>query len=219
MDEGGKNGRSTAPQTILVMTIIGLLSGNLNLSSEKSDISDFIYDKKGNLIRHTQKDEYNTTIEKVYYYRGDTVFEDCRDKNAPFERRINIYTINKYGKIITSYTWGEESQFFDIYDRDKKMATVNSRYPKLYNTLFCYSTDGRLLTYEYDHDRKLYEFIYSTDNKLVKIEHIQGQRVVERSEYSYGENGLPVKITRWEGIYYYYDFNNKNYYTLEYEFY
>ncbi|GAL86031.1 hypothetical protein MYP_3260 [Sporocytophaga myxococcoides] len=192
---------------------------NLNLSSEKSDISDFIYDKKGNLIMHTHKDEYNMITEKVYYYRGDTVFEDCRDKNAPFERRINIYTINKYGKIITSYTWGEESQFFDIYDRDKKMATVNSRYPKLYNTLFCYSTDGRLLTYEYDHDRKLYEFIYSADNKLTKIEHIQGQRVVERSEYSYGENGLPVKITRCEGIYNYYDFNNKNHYILEYEFY
>ena len=31
MDEGGKNGRSTAPQAILVMTIIGLLSGGVAL--------------------------------------------------------------------------------------------------------------------------------------------------------------------------------------------
>jgi len=192
---------------------------DLKPDSDKSDISDFIYDKKGNLIRHTQKDEYNKITETVYYYRGDTVFEDYREKSAPFERRISIYAINKYGKIITSYTWGEELQFINIYDRDKKMATVNSRYPKLYNTLFCYSTDGRLLTYEYDNDRKLYEFIYNTENKLTRIENIQGQRVVARSEYYYGENGLPVKITRCEGIYNYYDFNNKHHYTLEYEFY
>jgi len=197
----------------------GLLSKIVtNEKNKKGRATLFTYDANNNL---SEKEETaangNKTLVK-YFYDGNTAYEITED-GLDQDERIREYHLNEYGKIVSQCNFGEEAGYEILYDKEMRLGVYTKKRPNLDNSIFCYSATGKLLTYQHDNGRHLYELIYDPSDKVTEVIHMDSRQIKDIWKYSYDKNGLLINFIIYNNVYNYSNMDNLYRYKLDYTFY
>lgn len=197
-----------------------LLSKVTDHSKNKKDhIMQFSYDAGNNLVERSEISSDGTKVTSRYYYDEKTAYEVTEDVLGAEKENIREYQLNEYGKIVCQTNFGEDCSYEILYSKDKELGSHGKRRPNLDNNIYCYSASSKLLTYQHDNGRHLYELKYDATDKITEMIHMDSRQITETWRYIYSSNGLLLNFIIDNGLYYYDNKSGIYRYKLDYEYY
>jgi hypothetical protein len=177
------------------------------------------YDVNHNLIKIVERDDDDGKKINNFFYLGNTIYETIEEGTADENSEIREYHVNDFGKLINFGEYGQDANYETIYNKQLPLGSFSYKRPTLDNSVCCYDDNGKLLTYQHDNGRHLYEFSYDINGKCKQVLHIEYRTLKDSWKYTYNEQGLMKTCEMLNGIYNYNETNNIYNYKFDYSFY
>lgn len=177
------------------------------------------YDVNYNLIKIVERDDDDGKKINNFFYLGNTIYETIEEGTADENSEIREYHVNDFGKLINFGEYGQDPNYETIYNKQLPLGSFSYKRPALDNSVYCYDDNGKLLTYQHDNGRHLYEFSYDKNGKCKQVLHIEYRTLKDSWKYTYNEQGLMKTCEMLDGIYNYNETNNVYHYKFDYSFY